>query len=182
MDAHNQFVAVVMQFAQEFTAPFTASMHIYAQKIEEKAQTGEHLDGRSLYNQLVEIMDAQYDRFLKSPQGMESVTTLVDKYLDYEKELKEVKALWARSMSLPTPEEMEEVYGHIYLLKKRSRAQAKTIAQQAERIDQLSQQMESLAKRVSKGKSKGALKTARVGGKKPKPKGKGRSAKAKTRA
>jgi DNA-dependent RNA polymerase auxiliary subunit epsilon len=180
MDAYGQFVAVMMQFAQQFAAPFTASMHIFAQTIAAKAQTGEHLDGRSLYNQLVEIMDAQYDHFLKSPQGIEGVTTLVDKYLDYEKELKEVKALWARGLSLPTPQEMEEVYHNIYLLKKRSRTQAKMIAQQAERIDQLNRQMESLAKRVSKGKSQRAPKTAQLRAKKPKPKG--RSAKATTRA
>lgn len=179
IDAYNQFVAAMMQFAQEFAAPFTASMEIFAQTFKEKAQTSEHLDGRSRYTQLVEIMDAQYDRFLKSPQGVEGVTTLVDKYLDYEKELKQVKALWARGLSLPTSEEMEEVYRNIYLLKKRSRAQAKMIAQQAERIDQLNQQMESLAKGVSKGKSQRAPKTAQLKAKKPKPKG--RSAKTKTR-
>ena len=97
-----------------------------------------------------------------SPLPRSAADDMTDRYLDWQGSLKKVKHLWARAMSLPTPDEMDDVYRSIYHMKKQLRRHEKTIQRQEERISQLLRQQKTAKKPASKSRSKGAAKASKT--------------------
>jgi hypothetical protein len=143
--AYHQFLVETGEFSIVFGAPLKTSMEILQQAIKEREGTDEEFkSAQEVYNFALKIFDREYDDWLKSPEGVRSVVSLVDKYLDYRKQLNPARDGWFKSLSIPTQREMEDVYRGIYDLKKKSRQQAAVIRKQTDTIKRLNQKVRKL--------------------------------------
>lgn len=145
ISAYHNFLGETGDFLATFGTPLNKAMDILPQAIKDREQTeGEFNSAGEVYNFTVEILDKAYDDWLKSPEGVESVANVVDKYLDYRKKLNPVKDYWFKSLSIPTQREMTDVYKGIYDLKKKSRQQDAVIRKQSDTIKKLNNRIRKL--------------------------------------
>lgn len=143
--AYHQFLGETGDFLTTFSMPLKKSMDMLQQAIKEKEETDEGFQSaKEVYNFAIEILDKMYDDWLKSPEGVQSVVRMVDKYLDYRKQLNPVRDGWFKSLSIPTKREMEDVYRGIYDLKRKARQQDAIISEQNEIIKTLNQKIQKL--------------------------------------
>jgi hypothetical protein len=143
--AYHKFMGAVGDFLIMFSTPFKKSMDILQQAIKDRERTAESFQtAKEVYNFAVKIFDKEYDDWLKSPAGVQSVVNMVDNYLEYRKKLNPVKDIWLKSLSIPTQREMEDVYRGIYDLKKKTRKQDTMIREQNDIIKILNRKIQKL--------------------------------------
>ena len=150
ISAYHKFMGAVGDFLIMFSTPSKKSMDILQQAIKDRERTDESFQtAKEVYNFAVKIFDKEYDDWLKSPAGVQSVVNMVDNYLAYRKKLNPVKDIWLKSLSIPTQREMADVYRGIYDLKKKTRKQDAIISEQNEIIKTLNQKIQKLEIAVS---------------------------------
>ena len=133
-----------------FGTPFKKSMDILQQAIKAREGTEQEFkNAQEVSDFALKILDKEYDDWLKSPEGVQSVVSWVDKYLDYRKQLNPLRDGWFKSLSIPTQREMEDVYRGIYDLKKKSRQQAAVIRKQTDTIKRLNHKVRKLEASVA---------------------------------
>ena len=162
--AYHPFMAALGDFLVTFSKPLKNSMDLIQQTLQDEDRMNtEFNSAKDLYNFAVRIFEKEYDNWLKSPEGVQSVAGLVEKYMEYKKTLNPVRDNWFKSLAMPTRTEMEDVYKGIYELKKRSRQQEAVIREQNDAIKALNAKIRKLeatvAKSVPKKKSAPARKT-----------------------
>ena len=150
ISAYHRFIGAVGDFLIMFSTPFKKSMDILQQATKDRERTDEGFESaKEVYNFAVKIFDKEYDDWLKSPAGVQSVANMVDKYLEYRQRLNPVQDIWLKSLSIPTKREMEDVYRGIYDLKKKTRKQDAMIREQNDIIKTLNQKIKKLEIAIS---------------------------------
>jgi len=150
ISAYHKFMGAVGDFLIMFSTPFKKSMDILQQAIKDRERTDESFQtAKEVYHFAVKIFDKEYDDWLKSPAGVQSVVNMVDNYLEYRKKLNPVKDIWLKSLSIPTQREMEDVYRGIYDLKKKTRKQDAMIREQNDIIKTLNQKIQQFEIAIS---------------------------------
>ncbi len=162
--AYHPFMAAAGDFLVTFSKPLKKSMDIIQQTLQdEDRMNSEFNSAKDLYNFAVKIFEKEYDNWLKSPEGVQTVAGMVEKYMEYKKTLIPVRDNWFKSLAMPTRTEMEDVYKGLYELKKKSRQQEAVIREQNDAIKALNAKIRKLeatvAKSVPKKKSAPARKT-----------------------
>lgn len=145
ISAYHRFIGAVGDFLIMFSTPFKKSMDILRQATKDRERTDEGFESaKEVYNFAVKIFDKEYDDWLKSPAGVQSVANMVDNYLEYRKKLSPVQDIWLKSLSIPTKREMEDVYRGIYDLKKKTRKQDAMIREQNDIIKTLNRKLKTI--------------------------------------
>ena len=148
--SYHKLLGAAGEFLLKFSKPLQQSMEVIQKTIKEKANKDEGFNSaKGVYGVAVKILDKAYDDWLKSPEGVQSVADLVEKYLEYKQNLNPVIDSWLRAFSVPTQKEMEDVYRGIYDLKKKGRQQDALINQQSETIKKLKRKIQKLETTVS---------------------------------
>ncbi|MCP4578272.1 MAG: hypothetical protein GY846_18535 [Deltaproteobacteria bacterium] len=145
MDAYYRFMAVVGDFLLKFNIPLKDGLEVLVGTIKEREGTGNGFkSAKEIYDFAVNILDEKYDRYIKSPEGVQIVVNVVEKYLDFKKKSDVVKDIWFKSLSIPTSKEMEDVYKGIYDLRKKTRKQETIIRDHEALINNLNQKVLAL--------------------------------------
>ena len=145
ISAYHKFMGAAGDFLVMFSKPLKKSMEILQTALEEKERTDDGFhSAKEVYNFAVKIFDKEYDDWLKSPEGVQSVANIVEHYLEYKQNLNPVRDTWFKSLSIPTKSEMEDVYRGLYDLKKRARQQDAVIREQTDTIKNLNRKIRKL--------------------------------------
>jgi class III poly(R)-hydroxyalkanoic acid synthase PhaE subunit len=145
LDAYHIFMAALGDFLAKFSLPLKNSLEILQQTIKEGEGSGDSFkSAQEIYDFSVNILEKKYDEYLKSPEGVQNVVNVVEKYMDYKKESNRLKDMWFRALSIPTRREMEDIYKGIYDLKKRARKQDAIIREQNELIKALNRKLKKI--------------------------------------
>jgi hypothetical protein len=103
----------------------------------------------------VGIFEEKYDDHIKSPQGVQIVVDVVEKYMDFKKKSDAVRDIWFKSLSIPTSEEMDDVYRGIYELRRKTRKQETLIRDHEALIENLNQKVLALETSLANASKKG---------------------------
>lgn len=145
MDAYNRFMAAVGDFMAKFNIPLKDGIEVLIDTIKEREGTEKGFkSAKEIYDFAVNILDEKYDRYIKSPEGVKIVVHVIEKYLDFKKKSDGVKEIWFKSLSIPTSQEMEDVYKGIYDLRKKTRKQEAIIRDHETLINSLNQKVLAL--------------------------------------
>jgi len=143
--SYHKLLGAAGDFLIMFSKPLRQSMDLIQQAIEDRKSKDEGFSSaKEVYGFAVKILDKAYDDWLKSPEGVQCVADIVEKYLEYKQNLNPVIDLWLKSFSIPTKKEMEEVYHSIYDLRKKARQQDALISQQNQLINTLNRKIKKL--------------------------------------
>lgn len=155
IDSYHRFMAAVGDFLVRFNMPLKDSLDILQKAIMDREGTNDSFkSAKEIYNFTANILEKKYDQYLKSPEGVQNVVDVVEKYLEYKKKLNIAKDIWFRSLSIPTRREMEDVYRGIYDLKKKTRQQDAIIREQNDIIKTLSRKLQTIEGSLSGALSK----------------------------
>jgi class III poly(R)-hydroxyalkanoic acid synthase PhaE subunit len=153
--AYHKFMGAGGEFLVMFSKPLKKSMDIIQQTLQDEERMRADLNSaKDIYRFAVKILDNEYDDWLKSPEGVESVAAMVEKYMEYKQSLNPVRDNWLKSISIPTKAEMEDVYKGIYDLRKKSRQQEAKIREQNEAIKKLNAKIRKLEKSLAEARPK----------------------------
>ncbi|MCG6879827.1 MAG: hypothetical protein LJE96_11875 [Deltaproteobacteria bacterium] len=144
-DAFNRFLLALGDFTIKFNIPLKDAFEELMRTVKEKDGTGEDFkSAREIYDAAVSLLDEKYDAHIKSPEGVQMVVDVVEKYLNFKKKADIVNDIFLKSLSIPTSREMEDVYRGIYELKRKMRQQASVIRDHEVRIENLNQKVQAL--------------------------------------
>ena len=167
MDVHHQFAAEISDFFVKLGRPLGKSLKALDQALKSKdASKNDFQSPREIYAFLSDLLEKEYDDYLKSSEGVQDVVDVIHGYIAYRKKSDDAKDIWLKSLSIPTTKEMEDVYRSIYELKKRVRKQDQQIAEQQLRMDRLSDRIRVL-EAEAEGKSGKKKPTSATGANKP---------------
>ncbi len=166
-DSYHRFMGAIGDFLVKFNIPLKDSLEILQKTIKEREGTDDGFkSAKEIYDFAVDILDKRYDGYIKSPEGVQTVVNVVEKYLDYKKKSSAVRDIWFRSLSIPTTREMEDVYRGIYDLKKKTRKQEAIIRDHEDLINRLDQKVKELETSLSGSLTKEGSSTSKKRGKK----------------
>ncbi len=150
-DAFNRFMAAVADFTVKFNIPLKDAFSDLMDAIREKEETGEGFESaKEIYAAARKILDERYDAHIKSPEGVQMVVDVVEKYIAFKKKAHVVNDIWLRNLSIPTSKEMDDVYRSIYELKRKTRRQAAVIRDHEDLIARLGEKVEALETSLAK--------------------------------
>ena len=145
MDAYFRFMAAIGDFLVKFNIPLKDGLETLVAAIKEREGTEKGFkSAKEIYDFDVNILDEKYDRYIKSPEGVQIVVDVVEKYLDFKKKSDVVKDILFKSLSIPTSKEMEDVYRGIYDLRKKTRKQEAIIRDHEALINSLNRKVLAL--------------------------------------
>ncbi len=145
-EAYTDLMNAMACFSDKFSIPFKKSLADFIQKTGELEKIDPVQDPKKLYKELVKNLDKEYDDFLKTEQGVETVMDVVDKLLVYQQRINDVKEIWFKFLSIPTKAEMEDIYKNIYAVKKQNRELESRLKKQDKKIEKLLEQINALSK------------------------------------
>lgn len=145
MDAYYRFMAAIGDFLVKFNIPLKDGLETLVDAIKEREGTEKGFkSAKEIYDFAVNILDEKYDRYIKSPEGVQIVVDVVEKYLDFKKKSDVVKDILFKFLSIPTSKEMEDVYRGIYDLRKKTRKQEAIIRDHEALINSLNRKVLAL--------------------------------------
>lgn len=154
IDSYHRFMGAVGDFLVKFSMPLKDAMDMLQQDIKDREAAGEDFkSAKEIYDFAINILEAKYDTYIKSPEGVQNVVDVVEKYVDYKKKQNIARDIWFRSLSIPTRKEMEDVYKGIYDLKKKTRKQDALIREQKKIIKALKRKLQNVESALPKNKS-----------------------------
>lgn len=150
ISAYHIFLGETGEFLSTFGTPLKQALDLLQQAIKDREQTKQEFkSAKEVCNYAVKILDTEYDDWLKSPEGVQRVANVVDKYLDFRRKLVPVRDNWLKTLAIPTQREMADVYKGIYELKKKSRQQDALIRKQSDTIKKLNRKIRKLEMSVA---------------------------------
>ncbi|MGD8992276.1 MAG: poly(R)-hydroxyalkanoic acid synthase subunit PhaE [Desulfobacterales bacterium] len=158
IDSYHRFTGAVGDFLVKFSMPLKDTMNMLQQAIKDRNAAGKGFkSAKEIYDFAVNILEKSYDEYIKSPEGVQNVADLVEKYLEYKKKQNIARDIWFRSLSIPTRKEMEDVYKGIYDLKKKTRKQDALIREQKKIIKALKRKLQNIESALPKKKASAKL-------------------------
>lgn len=149
--AYHRFMGAGGDFLVKFSKPLNKSMDMLQQALQDGQYTKNGANNaKNVYNLALSILDKEYDDWLKSPEGVQSVAGMVNRYLEYRQSLNPVRDNWLKSLAVPTKIEMADVYKGIYELRKTSRQQEAVIQEQKGAIEKLNVKIRKLEDALAK--------------------------------
>ena len=92
VDAYYRFMAATGDFLVKFNIPLKDALGILTQTIHEREGTDNGFkSAKEIYDFAVNLLDEKYDRYIKSPEGVNIVVDVVEKYLDFKKKVRRRK-------------------------------------------------------------------------------------------
>jgi hypothetical protein len=106
--------------------PIEKSFKIVQQKISEMADTGELEDNPKVYYRMwIQILEGCYMELFKQPEFPEALRKTLQALNEFSRSRQAVINDLLRSLSVPTQDDLDELYKEIHVLKKRLRNDAK---------------------------------------------------------
>ncbi|MGD2097136.1 MAG: poly(R)-hydroxyalkanoic acid synthase subunit PhaE [Desulfobacterales bacterium] len=151
VDSYHRFIGAVGDFIVKFSLPMKDAMDMLQQEIKDREAADDGFkSAKEIYDFAVNILEKRYDEYIKSPEGVQNVTELVEQYLDFKKKQNIARDIGFKSLSIPTQKEMEDVYKGIYDLKKKTREQDAVIREQNKVIKALKRKLQKVDSALSK--------------------------------
>lgn len=126
IDKSNMFQAAVSEFLHVLYLPIEKSFKIVQQKISEMADTGELEDNpRAYYRMWVQILEGCYMELFKQPEFPVALGKTLQALNEFQRSRQAVINDLLRFLSVPTQDDLDELYKEIHVLKKRLRSNAK---------------------------------------------------------
>jgi class III poly(R)-hydroxyalkanoic acid synthase PhaE subunit len=126
IDKSNLFQAAVSEFLHVLYLPIEKSFKIVQQKISEMADTGELEDNPKVYYRMwIQILEGCYMELFKQPEFPEALRKTLQALNEFSRSRQAVINDLLRSLSVPTQDDLDELYKEIHVLKKRLRNDAK---------------------------------------------------------
>ncbi len=127
LDAFNRFQTAAGEFFRLLYLPVEKSLRVLQEEMKSKAETGDlPKSSRDFYQRWVKILEGHYMTLFKSEEYVEIMGKTLAAMEGFLEKKNRLASDWARSLSLPTQEEMDALYKEIYLLKKRMRSLEKS--------------------------------------------------------
>ena len=127
IDKSNMFQAAVSEFLHVLYLPIEKSLKIVQQKISEMADTGELEDNPKVYYRMwIQTLEGCYMELFKQPEFPDALRKTLQALNEFYRSRQAVINDLLRSLSVPTQDDLDELYKEIHVLKKRLRNKEKT--------------------------------------------------------
>lgn len=138
-EAHHQLAMALSDFVARFGRPLRQTVSELVTQLADGRQATD--DPQAVFSEFMRRLDQCYDGYLKSPQGVKSVSSFIDAYLAYREKQSAAQDVWLKAMDLPGRRDMQAVYRQLYTLKKRVHGQKQQLEAQTQTIDRLEQRI-----------------------------------------
>ena len=120
LDKHTRFQTQFMEFMHLIYLPVEKSMKVLQQKLSELADEGMLPESSNDYYKLfIKILEGHYMSLFKSPDYVTGMSKTLDALEDFVAARDSITQDFLKTMSMPTQEELDDVYKELYHLKKR---------------------------------------------------------------
>ena len=120
LDKHTRFQTQFMEFMHLIYLPVEKSMKVLQQKLSELADEGMLPESSNDYYKLfIKILEGHYMSLFKSPDYVTGMSKTLDALEDFVAARNSITQDFLKTMSMPTQEELDDVYKELYHLKKR---------------------------------------------------------------
>ena len=120
LDKHNRFQSQFMEFMHLIYLPVEKSIKVLQQQLSELARTGKLPESSNDYYKLfVKILEGHYMSLFKSPDYVTAMSKTLDTLEDFVAVRDNIAQDFLKTLSMPTQQELDEVYKELYHLKKR---------------------------------------------------------------
>jgi class III poly(R)-hydroxyalkanoic acid synthase PhaE subunit len=122
MDKSNVFQAAVSEFLHVLYLPIEKSFKVMQQKISDMTDKGELKDDPKGYYRLwIQVLEGCYMELFKQPEFPDALCKTIEALNNFYSTRQEVINDVLRSFSVPTQDDLDELYKEIHVLKKRLR-------------------------------------------------------------
>lgn len=129
MAKFGQYQAAMAEFMYLIYLPMKQSLRVMQEKLEEISRETElSEDFKEYYKMWLKILEGRYMILFKSPEYLRTLSYTLDALEDFTLAKQELLADSLKALSLPSLQEMDELYREIYLLKKRVKDLEKILA------------------------------------------------------
>jgi class III poly(R)-hydroxyalkanoic acid synthase PhaE subunit len=126
IDKSNVFQAAVSEFLHVLYLPIEKSFKVMQQKISNMTDTGELEDDPKVYYRLwIQVLEGCYMELFKQPEFPDALRKTIEALNEFYRTRQDVINDMLRSLSVPTQDDLDELYKEIHLLKKRLRDNGK---------------------------------------------------------
>jgi hypothetical protein len=120
LDKHTRFQTQFMEFMHLIYLPVEKSMKALQQKLSELADKGMLPESSNDYYKLfIKILEGHYMSLFKSPDYVTGMSKTLDTLEDFVAARNSITQDFLKTLSMPTQEELDDVYKELYHLKKR---------------------------------------------------------------
>ena len=120
LDKHTRFQTQFMEFMHLIYLPVEKSMKVLQHKLSELADEGMLPESSNDYYKLfIKILEGHYMSLFKSPDYVTGMSKTLDALEDFVAARNSITQDFLKTMSMPTQEELDDVYKELYHLKKR---------------------------------------------------------------
>jgi class III poly(R)-hydroxyalkanoic acid synthase PhaE subunit len=122
VDKSNVFQAAVSEFLHVLYLPIEKSFNVMQQKISDMTDKGELKDDPKVYYRLwIQVLEGCYMELFKQPEFPDALRKTIEALNNFYSTRQEVINDVLRSFSVPTQDDLDELYKEIHVLKKRLR-------------------------------------------------------------
>ena len=127
LDKNTSFQNRFLEFIHLVYLPVERSFQVLQQQLSELAGAGKLPDNSNdYYKMFIKILEGHYMALFKSPEYVTVMNNTLDALEDCVAARNAIMQDYLKSMSVPTQDELDELYKEIYLMKKRLKALEKT--------------------------------------------------------
>jgi class III poly(R)-hydroxyalkanoic acid synthase PhaE subunit len=122
VDKSNVFQAAVSEFLHVLYLPIEKSFKIMQRKVSDMTDKGElEDDPKGYYRLWIQVLEGCYMELFKQPEFPDALRKTIDALNQFYRARQEVVNDMLRSLSVPTQDDLDELYKEIHALKKRLR-------------------------------------------------------------
>ena len=120
LDKHTSFQTRFLEFIHLVYLPVEKSFQVLQQQLSELAGEGKLPENSNdYYKMFIKILEGHYMSLFKSPEYVTAMSSTLDALEDCVAARNAIIQDYLKSMSVPTQDELDELYKEIYLMKKR---------------------------------------------------------------
>jgi hypothetical protein len=120
LDKHNRFQSQFAEFMHLIFLPIEKTFKVLQQQLSDLAREGKLPENSNDYYKLfIKILEGHYMSLFKSPEYVSTMAKTLDALEDFITARNSINQDLFKSMSIPTQNELDEIYKELYLLKKK---------------------------------------------------------------
>ena len=120
LDKHNRFQSQYAEFMHLIFLPIEKTFQVLQQQLSDLAREGKLPENSNDYYKLfIKILEGHYMSLFKSPEYVSTMAKTLDALEDFITARNSINQDLFKSMSIPTQNELDEIYKELYLLKKK---------------------------------------------------------------